>query len=591
MPASTLSVLLEAALKGAAIFLIAALAMPFLRRRSAAVRHAAWSFAVSAQLVLPLLAAVAPSWGTRLADRPQWVADAFTLPAGRPGAAAPGTVPAGARNAAAAPHPAEPNGRPGKLLHTLTAVWLAGAGLVLLHLAVGTAGVWRLAARGRRVLDAAWLGMAHELAERIGISRPLTLLRGESLAMPVTWGIVYPVVLLPAEAESWDAERRRYVLVHEMAHIRRFDALTHLVGQVALAIFWFDPLVWLAVSRIRAEREHACDDYVLRTGTQPSRYANDLLTMVRTIGLPDRRSTPPAFAALSMARRSEFEGRMMAILEDDAPRAPLSGRGIVGGAASAAVLALALAGFRPLAPRDAAMPAPGARPAPPPAGPSASASVPSPVTPAPQAESGSVDTVPASVRPIGGEVAAGGPSPVSAGAQADRGSLDSVLAALRGDGNKAAILAEYARSGDDARLSAAMRAVPSRARDQDKSLVLAHAAPGALGGGDVRLRDAFFAALESIRRDEDRTLVLVHAAANGKGSRAVTALVLRATARMKSPGAATVLMNVAQRHLVTSDSLRALYLQVANSLGSEDDRQRSLTALLLAPPAQPPVSP
>ncbi len=58
---------------------------------------------------------------------------------------------------------------------------------------------------------------------------------------------------------------------------------------------------------MRAEREHACDDYVLQAGTIPSRYANDLLAMVQSIGLPHRRAAGSAFAALAMARRSEFE--------------------------------------------------------------------------------------------------------------------------------------------------------------------------------------------------------------------------------------------------------------------------------------------
>jgi bla regulator protein blaR1 len=90
----------------------------------------------------------------------------------------------------------------------------------------------------------------------------------------VTWGIVYPVVLLPDDADSWPEERRRFVLVHEMAHVKRLDALTQLAGQLALALFWFDPLMWVANRRMQLEREHACDDYVLRHGTAPSKYAD-----------------------------------------------------------------------------------------------------------------------------------------------------------------------------------------------------------------------------------------------------------------------------------------------------------------------------
>jgi beta-lactamase regulating signal transducer with metallopeptidase domain len=574
------AVLLEAALKGAAIFVIVALLSPLLRRRSAAVRHAAWCFAVSAQLVLPMLTVMAPSWRVPLVAAPHWTA--AVLGSGQ-GAGAEQTTEA-PRVAASIvegevreepPSPAANREAGAKRpIDRLASVWLVGALLVLLHLAVGTVGVWHLARRGDRVLDAGWLALTHELAARVGISRPLTLLRGQSLAVPVTWGVVYPVILLPADAESWDDEQRRYVLVHEMAHIRRFDALTHLAGQVTLALFWFNPLVWLAVARMRAEREHACDDYVLRAGTPPSRYANDLLTMVRSIGRTNHRATAPAFAALAMARRSEFEGRMVAILEDETDRAPLSRRGIVSGSVAASVLALALAGFSPLGAREPDVATANASQVPNDPG-IPGGRIPPHFPPSPERRARA--DVPQRSRTTAATVP-----------QSQDMDLDRVLAAMPSDGSKTALLANYARSGNDALLRAAMRAVPTLSDDQ-KSIVLAHAAVGALRGGDARLRDAFFAAAESITSNQNLTLVLVHAAANGQGSPAVTAQVLRATATMRSPEAASmVLINVAQRKLVTSDTLRGLYLQIANGLASNTDRQLALTALLRSTASRPP---
>src|SRR5262249_2331131 len=147
---------------------------------------------------------------------------------------------------------------------------------------------------------------------------------GDCVSIPVTWGILYPVVLLPSDADSWSEERRRYVLVHEMAHVKRFDALTQIVGQAAVALFWFNPLVWIAMRLMRVERERACDDYVLRHGTMASRYASDLLAMVRA--LRRQRNAEPAFATLPMASGSDLEGRMRAILDARQERAT-PGRG------------------------------------------------------------------------------------------------------------------------------------------------------------------------------------------------------------------------------------------------------------------------
>jgi hypothetical protein len=136
------------------------------------------------------------------------------------------------------------------------------------------------------------------------------------------------------------------VLVHEMAHVKRLDALTQLAGQLALALFWFDPLVWIANRRMQLEREHACDDYVLRHGTAPSHYAEELLAMVRSLGT-DHRSTQPAFAALAMARRSEFEGRMLSILDPVLDRHPLSKGRTLMSAFAALLLIVPLAALHP----------------------------------------------------------------------------------------------------------------------------------------------------------------------------------------------------------------------------------------------------
>src|SRR6185503_9330111 len=127
---------------------------------------------------------------------------------------------------------------------------------------------------------------------------------------PMTFGVINPVVLLPGDADEWPEERRRIVLLHELAHVHRLDSLTHIFTQIACAVYWFNPLVWIAAARLRAEAERACDDWVLRAGMRASTYADHLLDMVRTIG---RLHTPAA--ALPMAQRSTFEGRLLAILE------------------------------------------------------------------------------------------------------------------------------------------------------------------------------------------------------------------------------------------------------------------------------------
>ena len=364
-----MNLLIDTALKGSLLIAVAAAASYLLRGRSAAARHLAWTAAVIGHLALPALSVMMPEWRLPILPSPSWMEQpAAAKPALRSETQiAPVTEITPKRGNAVEATPAtEPIADKPALLNSLVArvnasdlspivmLWLLGSIVVLLRLAVGTWKVGRLAKQGDRVHDGEWLSLTQRLASKLGITRPLILLRGDRLAVPVTWGVVYPAVLLPPDSIEWPEERRRFVLVHEMAHVKRFDALTQLLAQLAIALFWFDPLIWLAAHRMRVEREHACDDYVLRDGTKPSLYAGELLEMVQSIGSPRHESAAPAFAALAMARRSEFEGRMLAILDSRQDRHTLGKASAIAASVALGILILPLAALRPFAAPSAA---------------------------------------------------------------------------------------------------------------------------------------------------------------------------------------------------------------------------------------------
>jgi beta-lactamase regulating signal transducer with metallopeptidase domain len=373
---SALPLLVDAALKGAILVLVAAGAAYLLRKRSASSRHAVWTAAVVGHLAIPALVLILPAWRMPVLPAAPWIQPApapsvirvpdqpsstsaatvtpksgaepaVSSPATTSAVSAPGNASQGGKAGGSIPSTPATNRTPLGFIPILATIWSVGALLVLLRLAIGTWRVNQLSREGVRVEDGVWLSLAQRLANRLGVTRPLILLRGERLAVPVTWGIVYPAVLLPQDADTWTEERRRFVLVHEMAHVKRFDALTQLLAQLALAVFWFDPLVWVAAHQMRMEREHACDDYVLRDGTAPSLYAGELLEMVRSIGTPTHDRAAPAFAALAMARRSEFEGRMLAILDPRLDRKSLQKKGTLMTAVIVALLTFPLAALRP----------------------------------------------------------------------------------------------------------------------------------------------------------------------------------------------------------------------------------------------------
>jgi len=125
---------------------------------------------------------------------------------------------------------------------------------------------------------------------------------------------------LPRGASEWSAERLRVVLMHELAHIKRGDCFTQTLARIICAAYWFNPLVWIAARSLRVEQERACDDFVLATGTKASAYANHLSGIARST--QPARMSPLAAATLAMARPSQFEQRLTAILDPTLQRSP-----------------------------------------------------------------------------------------------------------------------------------------------------------------------------------------------------------------------------------------------------------------------------
>ena len=133
----------------------------------------------------------------------------------------------------------------------------------------------------------------------------------------------------------------RVVLLHELAHIRRRDCLVHCLAQAAFALHWCNPLMWMALARLRAERERACDDLVLVAGTRGSDYAEHLLDIARQF-----RRQGIGVAAVAMARPSELEGRLLAILDPVRSRRPADRARLGWAIAAAALIVLPVSGLR-----------------------------------------------------------------------------------------------------------------------------------------------------------------------------------------------------------------------------------------------------
>jgi TonB family protein len=118
-----------------------------------------------------------------------------------------------------------------------------------------------------------------------------------------------PMILLPASAADWPAERLEMVLRHELAHVRRRDLLWRLAGTLACCLYWFHPLAWWAAAQQRKDSEMSCDDQVL-SNCSSEQYATGLVAVAREAA---GHRTPAA--VMAMAKPRELEGRLLAVLD------------------------------------------------------------------------------------------------------------------------------------------------------------------------------------------------------------------------------------------------------------------------------------
>ncbi|MBI4552612.1 MAG: M56 family metallopeptidase [Candidatus Latescibacteria bacterium] len=324
LPLTWLTLAWEVLFKGLCLLVVAGVCGLALRRASAAIRHLVWTATLSSLIALPVLSGLLPNWD--LPGLPEVFSSkhetaSVALPRSPLLVSSSDALPGGSMIDARATEAPRPSGFSSLLPATASrprswetwafVVWLTGALAVLTRFGLGTIRLWGMTRRAQPIVDEEWIGLGHRLAARLGLAALPRMLVSDQATIPFTWGLWRSMVFFPREAVEWPVERRQIVLAHEFAHIKRRDCLTQMVAQVAGALYWFNPLVWLIARQHRIERERACDDQVLQSGTKASCYADALLEMARSL----HRAQFGSFATVWIARRSHLEGRLLAILD------------------------------------------------------------------------------------------------------------------------------------------------------------------------------------------------------------------------------------------------------------------------------------
>ena len=286
------------------LILTACIAFAF-RRRSAAVLHGIWAVGLGGCLGTPIVMMLSPSWNLPLLPPEASAVSTTTVLSGsRQPTATAGNAPH-AVNGSERTMGYRPPATPPEIGITPTAtsgdertianpklsafgghvewpslgsvallVWMAGFLALVLRLFRTMVSMRRTLVQASNLDDANWCKQRDITARLLGVRANVALKQHSGAVSPMVVGLYRPVVLLPDDADTWSHERRRLVLLHELAHVQRHDVLTQTMATLACAVYWFNPLAWWAAIQMKRLREIACDDAVVTHSSVPANYAN-----------------------------------------------------------------------------------------------------------------------------------------------------------------------------------------------------------------------------------------------------------------------------------------------------------------------------
>ncbi len=300
---------LDAGLKSLLIALLSFGGYLALKRSSAAFRHLVLTLTFICLAVLPFGDVLLPEWSLPLI--PANRAEVYFAPLGGWSGVATG----------------------------LLAIWLGGVLLVSMRFLTALAALREIRRSARPVFNPDWLDERDEICSELGIRGTVRLLITPRLTAAVCIGVFRSTILLPITASEWSAAHRRTILRHELNHVRRRDNLTNHLALAVCAFYWFNPIAWWALKRLRVAREGACDDAVINSGVKPSDYVSILLAAV-PVG-------KQAFSATRISQISAIKLRLLTILNPRINRVSLSRSQLTAAGTGATLLFTLIVAVRP----------------------------------------------------------------------------------------------------------------------------------------------------------------------------------------------------------------------------------------------------
>jgi len=333
------NIIISTMLKGMLFLLAAIIINSFIKRASSATRHLIWNLAIIALLLLPILSLIVPVWevpiistnsnrGTVLNEnllpaqtdlQSSDLQNNDTNYATKPGEHT-------SINESSDSKSSQTGGILSKVYlltntifknlnwsFALFFVWIVGMVLFAVRFLVGNAIIQKAGKQFEPVNDDSINNLVKTCVANLKVNRTIKLYTSEQIAVPITQGWLRPKIILPGEALLWSVNRQRSILLHELAHVKRFDYVWNFIANAVTIIYWFNPLTWYVSHQHYKESENSCDDIVLSNGIKSSDYSQYL---VETARLLLSSKLVPRYE-MAMARKSFMEGRLLTILNDN----------------------------------------------------------------------------------------------------------------------------------------------------------------------------------------------------------------------------------------------------------------------------------
>ncbi|MDO8907802.1 MAG: M56 family metallopeptidase [Pseudohongiella sp.] len=197
------------------------------------------------------------------------------------------------------------------ILYFIPTLWL------LAKMVVAVVHLRRIQHQSEPVANLTTLCLLSGLAAQLNISRSVVMARSHRIDSPISFGLIKPHIILPAQSDYWSASVMTDVLLHELSHIKRLDWITMMLAWIVAAFYWINPLVWYAIKRLGDEAENSCDTAVLLAGRSDTDYAESLLSVAQACVRPTQSQHAVKLPVQMMQDSGTLKTRIHRILEDN----------------------------------------------------------------------------------------------------------------------------------------------------------------------------------------------------------------------------------------------------------------------------------